>query len=100
MDEAHRLRNVYKSSNVTGKRLQAALQGRKKLLLTATPLQNNLMELYGLVSIIDEHVFGDAKTFREILLFHRRAVFLQHCVAACIADVFRVIWRTMMPIPS
>lgn len=66
MDEAHRLRNIYKSSNVTGKRLQAALQGRKKLLLTATPLQNNLMELYGLVSIIDEHVFGDAKTFREM----------------------------------
>lgn len=66
MDEAHRLRNVYKSNNVTGKRLQAALQGRKKLLLTATPLQNNLMELYGLVSLIDEHVFGDAKTFREM----------------------------------
>lgn len=66
MDEAHRLRNVYKSGNVTGKRLQAALTGRKKLLLTATPLQNNLMELYGLVSIIDEHVFGDAKTFREM----------------------------------
>lgn len=66
MDEAHRLRNVYKPGNVTGKRLQAALQGRKKLLLTATPLQNNLMELYGLVSIIDEHVFGDAKTFREM----------------------------------
>lgn len=66
MDEAHRLRNVYKTGNVMGKRLQAALQGRKKLLLTATPLQNNLMELYGLVSIIDEHVFGDAKTFREM----------------------------------
>lgn len=68
MDEAHRLRNVYKSNNVTGKRLQVALQRRKKLLLTATPLQNNLMELYGLVSIIDEHVFGDAKTFREMYI--------------------------------
>ena len=66
IDEAHRLRNVYKTSNVTGKRLKTALQGCKKLLLTATPLQNNLMELYGLVSIIDEHVFGDAKTFREM----------------------------------
>ncbi len=66
MDEAHRLRNVYKPSNVTGNKLKAALSGRKKLLLTATPLQNNLMELYGLVSIIDEHVFGDAKTFREM----------------------------------
>lgn len=66
IDEAHRLRNVYKPNNVTGKKLKDALQGRKKLLLTATPLQNNLMELYGLVSIIDDHVFGDAKTFREM----------------------------------
>lgn len=66
MDEAHRLRNVYKSNNVMGKKLKQALIGRKKLLLTATPLQNNLMELYGLVSIIDDHVFGDDKTFREM----------------------------------
>ncbi len=66
MDEAHRLRNVYKPGNVTGRRLREALRGRKKLLLTATPLQNNLMELYGLVSIMDEHVFGDAATFREM----------------------------------
>lgn len=57
VDEAHRLRNVYKSNNVMGKKLKAALQGRKKLLLTATPFQNNLMELYGLVSIIDDQVF-------------------------------------------
>lgn len=66
MDEAHRLRNVYKKSNVTGKKLKRALEGRKKLLLTATPLQNNLMELYGLASIIDDHVFGDARTFRDM----------------------------------
>ncbi|MDO9593240.1 MAG: SNF2-related protein [Erysipelotrichaceae bacterium] len=66
IDEAHRLRNVYKSSNITGARLKRALSGKRKLLLTATPLQNNLMELYGLVSIIDEHVFGDARTFRDM----------------------------------
>ncbi len=36
-----------------------------KLLLTATPLQNSLMELYGLVSIVDPHVFGDPASFRE-----------------------------------
>ena len=66
LDEAHRLRNVYKPQNVTANKLKNALKGRKKLLLTATPLQNNLMELYGLVSFIDEHVFGDAKTFREM----------------------------------
>jgi len=66
IDEAHRLRNVYKNSNVTGRRLRTALKDRKKLLLTATPLQNNLMELYGLVSIIDEHVFGSADAFSEM----------------------------------
>lgn len=66
IDEAHRLRNVYKSNNVMGKKLKTVLAGRKKLLLTATPLQNNLMELYGLASIIDDRVFGDDKTFREM----------------------------------
>lgn len=66
IDEAHRLRNVYKSSNVTGRKLRRTLAGKRKLLLTATPLQNNLMELYGLTSIIDEHVFGDARTFRDM----------------------------------
>ena len=32
--------------------------------LTATPLQNSLLELYGLVSIIDDFAFGDLKTYR------------------------------------
>lgn len=64
IDEAHRLRNVYKG-NKTGTALKEALQGRKKILLTATPLQNSLMEMYGLVSLIDEHIFGDDVSFRE-----------------------------------
>ncbi|MFZ4659174.1 MAG: SNF2-related protein [Caldilineaceae bacterium] len=65
IDEAHRLRNVYKSSNVIANTLKKVLADRHKLLLTATPLQNSLLELYGLVSFIDEHVFGDLKSFRE-----------------------------------
>ncbi len=65
IDEAHRLRNVYKPSNVIANTLKQALAGRNKLLLTATPLQNSLLELYGLVSFIDEHTFGDVKSFRE-----------------------------------
>lgn len=65
MDEAHRLRNVYKTSNVTGNALKTALHRRPKLLLTATPLQNSLLELYGLVSLLDEQVFGDLASFRE-----------------------------------
>src|SRR5580692_885623 len=65
MDEAHRLRNVYKPSNVIANTLKVALSERNKLLLTATPLQNSLLELFGLVSFIDEHSFGDLKSFRE-----------------------------------
>jgi hypothetical protein len=65
VDEAHRLRNVYKPSNVIANTLKLALAGKNKLLLTATPLQNSLLELFGLVSFIDEHTFGDLKSFRE-----------------------------------
>ena len=45
--------------------LKMALLNVPKLLLTATPLQNSLLELFGLVSIIDEHTFGDLRSFRE-----------------------------------
>jgi ERCC4-related helicase len=65
MDEAHRLRNVYKPSNVIANTLKGALAQRHKLLLTATPLQNSLLELFGLISFIDEHSFGDINSFRE-----------------------------------
>ncbi len=65
IDEAHRLRNVYKPANVIANTLKLALAGKHKLLLTATPLQNSLLELFGLVSFIDEHTFGDLKSFRE-----------------------------------
>ena len=65
IDEAHRLRNVYKPNNVIANTLKQALAHSPKLLLTATPLQNNLLELYGLVSMIDERTFGDLSSFRE-----------------------------------
>lgn len=65
IDEAHRLRNVYRPDNKIGKALKGALATTPKVLLTATPLQNSLMELYGLVSIIDDFTFGDAKSFRS-----------------------------------
>ena len=64
IDEAHHLRNVYKSSNKIAKEIKTALSEIPKILLTATPLQNSLLELYGLVSIIDDHVFGDMKSFK------------------------------------
>ena len=64
IDEAHRLRNVYKPENKTARTLRDALALPHKVLLTATPLQNSLLELYGLVSFIDEKVFGDLDSFR------------------------------------
>ena len=65
VDEAHKLRNVYRSSARTSADVRDALYGVKKLLLTATPFQNSLMELYGLTSIIDDHIFGSEKSFRS-----------------------------------
>jgi len=65
VDEAHKLRNVYKKENKTAKSIRRALANTKKVLLTATPLQNSLLELYGLTSIIDDQVFGDANSFKQ-----------------------------------
>lgn len=39
IDEAHKLRNAYRPSNRIGQALQRAVEGRKKLLLTATPFK-------------------------------------------------------------
>jgi len=59
IDEAHRLRNVYKTSSKIALAIKQAVAKFPKVLLTATPLQNTLLELYGLVCIIDDHAFGD-----------------------------------------
>lgn len=64
IDEAHKLRNAYRPSNKVGQGIRWATEGCRKLLLTATPLQNSLLELYGLASLIDEHLFGDVAAFR------------------------------------
>lgn len=75
IDEAHRLRNVHRSRTrlqnnpaarkTMGHRIAEAVGKAPKLLLTATPLQNSLLELFSLVSVIDAHVFGDIASFRE-----------------------------------
>ena len=64
IDEAHRLRNAYRPSNKVGQGIRWATEGCRKLLLTATPLQNSLLELYGLSTLIDEQLFGDVNAFR------------------------------------
>jgi len=64
IDEAHKLRNAYRPSNKLGQNIKWAVEERKKCLLTATPLQNSLLELYGLSSILDDMIFGDVNSFR------------------------------------
>ena len=65
MDEAHKLRNSYRESNRVGQALRWALENRRKLLLTATPLQNSLTELYGIATLLDDTAFGDLPSFRS-----------------------------------
>lgn len=65
LDEAHKLRNVYRNDNQIGTSIRASLRDVPKILLTATPLQNSLLELYGMVSIIDEQIFGDLASFKD-----------------------------------
>ena len=66
IDEAHRLRRVYRGRDASKMafELRKAISGKPKLLLTATPLQNNLLELYGLVSFIDDKLLGSKYFFK------------------------------------
>jgi superfamily II DNA or RNA helicase len=64
IDEAHRLRNAYRRDHKTGQALRKALRKCPKLLLTATPLQNDVMELLGLAAFIDDALLGTEDAFR------------------------------------
>lgn len=62
LDEAHRLRSIYKETK-KAVRIAEAIKPAPKVMLTATPLQNTLQELYGLVSILDPNLFGSLDAF-------------------------------------
>ena len=88
LDEAHRLRNVYRAAeNARSARIKRVLAGRKKLLLTATPLQNSLKEMYGLATVIDEHLFGDASVFSVAPTAEIRQRLKNFCVRTLRRDV-------------
>ena len=62
IDEAHNMRNIFHGTK-RAKRLYDLTKGIPKILLTATPLQNKLTDLYGLATFIDGRIFGSEKTF-------------------------------------
>ena len=62
IDEAHNMRNIFHGTK-RAKRLYDLSKGVPKILLTATPLQNRLTDLYGLATFIDERILGSEKAF-------------------------------------
>jgi SNF2 family DNA or RNA helicase len=68
VDEAHRLKNRQTQSH----RLVAGLQRQRLLLLSATPMQNDLTELYALVSLVQPRLFGSFQAFWRQFLLDRR----------------------------
>ena len=64
IDEAHKLRNVHNEKAITANNIKDAISSFKKVLLTATPIQNSLLDLYGLSTIIDDNLFGDKDIFK------------------------------------
>ncbi len=61
VDEAHHLKN----RNTLNWKLVNALKKRFLLLLTATPVENNLMELYNLVTLLKPGQLKTASAFRK-----------------------------------
>ena len=61
VDEAHRVRNPRSASG----RLARELRSRQLLLLTATPVENRLDDLFQLVSLVAPGLLGTAAEFRR-----------------------------------
>ena len=108
IDEAHKLRNAYRPSNKVGQGIRWATEDCRKLLLTATPLQNSLLELYGLSTLIDERLFGDVNSFRSqyasaggnlIALRQRLAVFCKRTLRNQVTEYIRYTERLAITRP-
>ncbi len=66
IDEAHRFRRVFKGRDASKMAydIREIIKDKPKVLLTATPLQNNLEELYGIASFIDDKLLGSPYSFK------------------------------------
>ena len=64
-DEAHRLKN---KDNQTSKAL-ASLPVKRRVLLTGTPMQNDLQEFFAMVDFTNPGVLGTQEEFRRDMLF-------------------------------
>ena len=64
VDEAHHLKN----RNTANWKLVDALKKRFLLLLSATPVQNSLVELYNLLTLLKPGIFNTEKEFRGLYM--------------------------------
>ncbi|KAA1077986.1 hypothetical protein PGT21_025967 [Puccinia graminis f. sp. tritici] len=62
IDEGHRMKNSQSKLSLT---LTTHYQSRYRLILTGTPLQNNLPELWALLNFVLPKVFNSVKSFDE-----------------------------------
>lgn len=62
VDEAHRLKNAESKFSVN---LRKYTQAKRRLLLTGTPLSNNLQELWALMNVLNPRIFGSHAAFNE-----------------------------------
>ncbi|KAJ7857605.1 SNF2-family ATP dependent chromatin remodeling factor snf21 [Mycena leptocephala] len=62
IDEGHRMKNTQSKLNVT---LTTYYHSRYRLLLSGTPLQNNLTELWSLLNFVLPKIFNSAQSFEE-----------------------------------
>ncbi len=88
IDEAHNLRNAFHGAK-RAKRLYDVTKNIPKILLTATPLQNRLNDLHGIVSFIDDRIFGGEKAFVKQYINDQDYVTLKQNLAP-------VLYRTLI----
>ena len=88
-DEAHRLRNVHKSGSKMANGLYELTKGIPKILLTATPMQNTLLDMYGLVQYIDEHIFYSKSVFSERYMRNENYLALKDSLSTVIQRTLR-----------
>ncbi|GAA5997132.1 hypothetical protein JCM5350_005626 [Sporobolomyces pararoseus] len=62
IDEGHRMKNAESKLSLT---LTTYYSSRYRLILTGTPLQNNLPELWALLNFVLPKIFGSVKSFDE-----------------------------------